>query len=411
MSLPLVLCRSKSGGAHMCMFMNEPTPCSVVRKALLDCATILDFPGSEIFPKQENLASKQDVGNWINMPYFDATRTTRYAIVDGEMLTAEQFLDHAESMRVSHADLLNIEVPSDSMLEEGPPCLQAIARNGVPEGGRNEVMFNFGVYARLRYKDADDWEPELDKYNTRFMHPPLSSKEVSGIAKQLNKKEYYYKCNNAPLCNYCNKDMCRTRKYGVGDGGGDDPGVMIDSITEITTEPKIYIVSVNGMRIQMSSEELTSQARFGRLCIEAVRKWPNPIKPRAWSTLINKLLHNCDVIEAPDDASPSGQLSYLLEQFCTTRAQARTKDELLMGKPWTDKGLTYFRSNDFRTFLTQQKFHDYRMNEIFAVLRDRHTILSKQFKLKGKCVRCWSVPEFVQQSDTHEPARIPMSEF
>jgi hypothetical protein len=412
MNLPLVLCRSKSGGAHMYLFMKTPTPCSVVRKALLDCSIILDFAGCEIFPKQENLASKQDVGNWLNMPYFDAARTTRYAVVDNEALTAEQFLDHAESAAVTHAQLLEIEVPTDNILDEGPPCLQALARNGIPEGTRNEVLFNMGVYTRVRYKDEEgEWEEKLDAFNQQFNHPPLSYKEVASIAKQLSKKEYFYKCTNVPLCNYCNKDLCRTRKYGIGDAGGDDPGIMIDSITEITTEPKIYIVSVNGVRIQMCTEDLTSQTRFARHCIGAIRKWPDPVKPRVWSTLINKLLIDCDVIEAPDDASPSGQLSYLLEQFCTTRAQARTKEELLMGKPWSEEGLTYFRSNDFYNFLKQQKFNDYRMNEVFAIIRDRHTVQSRQFKIKGKCVRCWSVPEFVRQDAPHEAARVPASEF
>ena len=82
-----------------------------------------------------------------------------------------------------------------------------------------------------------------------------------------------------------------------------------------------------------------------------------------------------------------------------------------MGKPWAEEGVTYFRSNDFYNFLKQQKFHDYRMNEVFAVLRDRHALLNRQFKIKGKCVRCWSVPDFVRQDAPHEAARVPASEF
>lgn len=409
--LPLTVCRSKSGGAHLILFMKHATPCSAVRKALLDCSLILDFAGSEIFPKQENLASKNDVGNWINLPYFDALRTTRYAIVDGAMLSIEQFLDHAESSAVTEVDLFDIIVPDNDILEEGPPCLQALARNGIPEGHRNDTMFSLGVYAKLKFPEVDEWSAKLEEYNQQFFNPPLPYNEVATIQKTLTKKDYYYKCKNPPLCNYCNKDLCLSRKYGVGDGGGDHPSILIDKITEITTTPKIYIVEINGVRIQMSSEELTSQAKFGRLCLEAVRNWPTAMKPRAWQTLINNLVKNCEIIDAPDDASPSGQLSYLFEQFCTTRAQARQKDELLMGKPWTDEGLTYFRSNDFKTYLAQQKFFDLKMHEVYVALRNRHEVKQQQFKIKGKCVRCWSVPQFVKQNESHEPARLPESEF
>lgn len=409
--LPLVVMRSKSGGAHLALFLKHPAPASAVRKALMDCALILDFGGSEIFPKQENLASKNDVGNWINMPYFDATRTTRYAILDGEPLSVEQFLDHAESMRVTEAQLLDIHPPTDEVLEGGPPCLQALARNGIPEGFRNETMFSFGVYAKLKFPEADEWKAAINTYNNNYFHPPLPYTEVAHIAKGLEKKDYYYKCKNPPLCNYCNKDLCLTREFGVGDGGGDNPAIMIDNITEITTEPRIYIVSVNGKRIQMNVAELTSQASFGKMCIEAMRNWPSPIKPRAWTLLINRHLKNADVIVAPEDASPSGQLAYLFEQFCTTRAQARQKEDLLMGKPWTEDGRTYFRSNDFKTFLLQQKFNDMKIHEVYAAIRSRYSVIEKQFKLKGKGCRCWSVPEFVQQAEAHDPARLPESEF
>ena len=410
-NLPLVVCRSKSGGAHLILFMKHAAPASAVRKALMDCALILEFGGSEIFPKQENLASKQDVGNWINMPYFDADRTTRYALVDGESLSVEQFLDHAESMCVTEAQLLDIQPPTDEVLAGGPPCLQALARNGIPEGFRNETMFSFAVYAKLKFPDPIEWKAALDEYNNSYFSPPLPFDEVAGIAKAIEKKDYFYKCKNPPLCNYCNKDLCLTREFGVGDGGGDNPAVMIDGITEITTEPRIYIVTINGVRIQMSSEELTSQARFGRLCIEAMRHWPQPIKPRVWSTLINRHLKNATVIQAPEDASPSGQLAYMFEQFCTTRSQARLKDELLLGKPWTEDGRTYFRSSDFKAFLVEQKFSDMRIHEIYVALLDKHEMSKKQFKLKGKCVRCWSVPEFVQVAGAAEPARIPESAF
>jgi hypothetical protein len=344
------------------------------------------------------------------MPYYDAQLTTRYAVIEGAAIPSlEDFLDIAEAARIVEADLNDISVPSDGALDEGPPCLQVLTRNGVPEGGRNEVMFNLGVYARMKFED--DWEPELDNLNNMYMHPPLPRGEINAIVKQLNKKEYFYKCRQVPLCNHCNKDMCRHRKYGIGGGNTDDPGVMLDSITKILTEPPIWMVEVNGHRMQMDTEELCSQAKFKRRCVDALTTLPSTINGRVWDRLVNKLLQSAEFIDAPEDASPRGQLSYLLEQFCTTKAQARIRDELLMGKPWTDGGTTYFRSNDFFKYLEQQKFRCYATQQAYAVLSDMYVMTQRQFKIKGKCVRCWAVPEFVQQAEAHEAVRVPENAF
>ena len=407
LKLPLVTVRSKSGGAHLYMFLKESTSCRVVRKALLDCAVILGFDGSEIFPKQENLANKTDIGNWINMPYFDAMRTTRYAIVEGAPLSLEDFLDYAEHGSVYEEDLAKIEPPVDDILYEGPPCLQVLTRNGVPEGGRNEVMFNCAVYAKKRYKD--DYEPELDKMNATFNHPPLPRGEINAIVKQMGKKDYYYKCKQAPLCNHCNKDLCRHREFGIG--GTDDPGVMIDGISKLLTEPPLWFVSVNNVRIPMETDEFLSQAKFRKCCVEVLTIAPSMISAKAWLKMVNKLLKNADHIDAPEDASPRGQLMYLLEQFCTTKAQARLEDEVLLGKPWTDNGNTYFRSHDLYKYLEQQKFKAYKEHKIYSVINEALNVQQVQKKIKGKNVRMWSVPEFVHHDEHHEPARVPESTF
>ena len=79
--LPLVLCRSKSGGAHLFLFLSEKVPASEVRDRLAEFASVLGWGNCEIFPKQEELlAERGDVGNFINLPYQNAKHTTRYAL-------------------------------------------------------------------------------------------------------------------------------------------------------------------------------------------------------------------------------------------------------------------------------------------------------------------------------------------
>ena len=101
--LPLVLCRSKSGGAHLFLFLSEKVAASEVRDRLAEFASVLGWGNCEIFPKQEELlAERGDVGNFINLPYQNAKYTTRYALQkNGNSLDLEKFLDLAEKSKVT----------------------------------------------------------------------------------------------------------------------------------------------------------------------------------------------------------------------------------------------------------------------------------------------------------------------
>ena len=91
--LPLIVCRSKSGGAHVFLFTKENIPASLMQSKLKEMAIILGYEGSEIFPKQtEILVERGDTGNFLNLPYYNNTKGLRYAIDDnGDALALEQF--------------------------------------------------------------------------------------------------------------------------------------------------------------------------------------------------------------------------------------------------------------------------------------------------------------------------------
>jgi len=92
-NMPLIPCRSKSGGCHIYLFTKEPVSAESMRTKLSEIAALLGHGGSEIFPVQAKLAEK-DFGSWLNVPYYNVAETTRYAVrPDGESLSAEQFLE------------------------------------------------------------------------------------------------------------------------------------------------------------------------------------------------------------------------------------------------------------------------------------------------------------------------------
>ena len=98
LGLPLVVCRSKSGGAHCYLFLEKPCPAQEVVDALANWAAALGYPGVEIFPKQNCREVDEETenprpGNWINLPYHRAETTDRYCVHGGERLSLGQFID------------------------------------------------------------------------------------------------------------------------------------------------------------------------------------------------------------------------------------------------------------------------------------------------------------------------------
>ena len=181
-----------------------------MKNKLSAIAALLGQSKSEIFPKQSGIQpEKGDVGNFLNLPYYHARKTVRFAIKNnGEPATLKEFYAMYDKYSVEDIDKVKVSV-DDEAIKDGPPCLQALCDQGFPEGTRNNGLFNIGVY--LRKFDPTNWETLLEKYNQKYMSPPLGHKEVSVVVSQLNKKDYNYKCKDQPIVSYCNSIICKLR--------------------------------------------------------------------------------------------------------------------------------------------------------------------------------------------------------
>ena len=92
LKLPLIVFRSKSGGAHVFLFTSDYVSASSMQDKLNEIKSVLGYGGSEVFPKQRELKSKDDTGNFLNLPYFNGDNTTRYAFDNnGEAVNLEGF--------------------------------------------------------------------------------------------------------------------------------------------------------------------------------------------------------------------------------------------------------------------------------------------------------------------------------
>lgn len=400
MELPLVPCRSKSGGLHMFLFCKEAIPASVMRSKLTEMSASLGFAGSEIFPKQsEILTERGDIGQWINLPYFEYKNTSRHGIraYDGGAMSLEEFLLYGENHLMSTEKLAKAGKPMAADLSDGPPCLQHLTTQGFSPGTRNDGLFSLGVYCRMAAGDL--WEKELESMNVKYMDPPVSSKEVQDVIRSLNKKEYSYSCSKPPLKPHCNRDLCRSRKYGCGQAS---TGLSLTGMTKYDTVPPVWFLDVDGCgRIELTTDAIHNQGLFQKRCLEVLNKFPPVVGRQEWQSTIQGLLDAVTVIEAPEDSTPVGQLKEHLERFCTGRAQAKSKDEILMGKPWTDGGRTFFRLSDLMTYLERQHFREFRVHAVSSVLKEMGGNHAST-KLKGKGVSLWDVPAFESMSGSFD---------
>ena len=227
LKLPVVLCRSKSGGAHVFLFTKENIPASLMQSKLKQMALVLGYEGSEIFPKQtEILVERGDTGNFLNLPYHNQMKGLRYAINDtGAGCTLEEFYQLYDVYARTKKEVEEIKIEKEKIEEAftgGPPCLNKLASIGFGEGSRNNALFNVAVY--YKQSNPDTWEDEIVKANMEYMEPPLSNSEVQQLIKSVNRKGYdKYRCKDAPINAVCQSGLCRTKRFGVGFGEEEMP--------------------------------------------------------------------------------------------------------------------------------------------------------------------------------------------
>jgi hypothetical protein len=404
--LPLVLCRTKSGGAHVYLFLREPTQAEDVRAAMRKLAATLGWGDCEIFPKQNMILAEQgDLGNWLNMPYLGGNETERYGVkADNSVHSLRSFLDLAESRRVDIDQLRFIkakktEAPPAEGMEDGPPCLEILAEQGFPDGTRNSGLFALGILCKKKY--GSKWKEKLEEYNHSYMKPPLTADEVMAIMNRLDKKDYRYSCKDQPLCSYCNASLCRMRKFGVGSSGHYP---QVSGLTKLDTQPPIWFMDIEDSRISLSTDQVMNYRDFQIVCMDQLSVLFMPIKGEDWSRIISDAMEDLIVLETAPEMSTLGHFLELLEDFCMNRNRGEQKEDLFLGKPWqdTDTGRHYFKLSALMAYLERNNFKTWGRNTVGKVITEdlggRHF-----FNIGGKGINV----VWVKENFTETPA-VPL---
>lgn len=416
--LPVIVTRSKSGGAHVWLFCEMGAPAQLARDVLKHWAAELGYGGCEIFPKQSERAGPTDVGNWINLPYFGDTRVAVSPVKRGdsieiEDLPLEVFLSIAEqcAQHVTEDWLQNVAMEvraqrdgtqSTEDWEDGPPCLQRLLVGNpkakkeelrlpqITEGGRNTTFFNAAVYLFRKYGNVEIVREKLVAINLG-LNLGLTITEIEVLVKQ-GAKDYGYQCQSPPLCNFCARSVCAKRRHGVG-SKPKDLAVEISGMTIIETDPTTYAFNVDGKRVRMEGDSLLNQHRLRRLLLDATGRIFPPMREDAFYDLIQSYVDSGTRIEAPPETDSVSDLRALLAEFITTKKTTRP-DRYHMGSVYWDENerWAYFKFQDFLGWLKQQRTTMTRNDVTFGLQALGCIHHAKGTSIDGKSVRPWAAP-------------------
>ena len=385
--LPLTVFRSKSGGAHVFLFAKQFVPAALLRGKLKDIAASLGYARAEIFPKQNQVKTERgDTGSFLNLPYHNVNQTLRYAFKsDGNAMTIDEFFDHYEKISLSEPELLKINVEEEkenNLLQGAPPCLRMLAKEGIPNGSRNNAMYNFGVYVKKRFPDS--WDTKIFNYNEKFCEPPLDKKEIDTLIKSIDGKDYQYKCKDEPIASFCNSKLCMKQEFGVGDDF--TPGLEIKEIQKYTSNPPIFYVTIGEDMVEVSAADLHEPDKFSLKCMEQINQAMLPVAKLVWRKQINKLLQTAIPIEAPESIKTDVQLKELLTEY-VSRVPGKKKEDIRRGVSFSENGKTYFKFKSFWNFLARSKSWNVKYETTMRMLETLFNAKETTSTLDGKSTR------------------------
>lgn len=375
--LPMVLCLSKSGGAHIYLFCKDWVPAKTMVKKLSAIAAYLGYGSAEIFPAQSKLEEGTPHGNFINMPYYNGIMDNRYAL-DSKLnaLSVEDFVAYAKERVVTISELEKLEIKLEAIFEDGPPCLNCIfsrIRQQEDLGHRNTILFQCAVYAHLRWPGEAEQKKREDfilAMNNNFSQPLPLNELLSTIlrrGKDAKLAEYKYQCSRTPLREHCDSLTCKNRKYGIGAYNAPS----LTQIQKLKTEPPIWLLNVNGDTLRLESDELIDYTKFSKKIMEATNVVPPLLKKAEWQVQLNELLKNVKEVEVSKEYTPTGMAISHIFNFLSERSKLNSEskmEDLNRSLVHVESDRAYFRLVDIYDWLASKKFNHFKQHQITDIL-------------------------------------------
>lgn len=399
LNLPLLVFKTKSGGAHLFCFLVEPMQAADAREYAEKFVAALKLPKkTEIFPKQEAIA-RSDAGSWINLPYFGKTRpclgidgATELSLKEFLLLAAEKEV-HPSDLGFREKEVKQRDTESSDEDDEGaPPCIVTMLKDGIEEGGRDNAMTHIAVYLKRAF--PDDWQERLFDINSEHCSPALPVREIMRIAKSAERKDYQYLCKQSPMVGICDKQACLKRKFGVGDGEGELANFSIDAIRKIGNDDPYYVVVVDGLPVRLTSAQLLSFRDFERAVFEKLNKVLNTMKPIEWKKLLAEAMENMEFEEAPEEIGTTGAIMRAFMDWTAQRLiGGGMRERVADGQPFYDtkECCILFRGTDFLSHIRRNSGSKFDDRIIWLTLKEEGANEVREV-INGRKLRIWKFP-------------------
>jgi hypothetical protein len=359
-SLPLVMCRTRSGGAHLYLFLKSPAPAKQVRVLMQRWAAKVGVPVDLIVPDYDYQRTGKDgkpyISRSINLPYLGADKTDRYAFDESgkKKLKLTQFLDLAEQSRVDPSAY--IEATDD--LSQAPPCVQRMLQEGIPDGLRNEGLTQWAIFRKKQ--DPSDLYDRVWMDNLQVCDPPLKSDEVKKIVKSIGRSDYKYRCQSEPCKTYCDSTTCVKRKFGIKQGELDKDNaagdlqtmLKFDSVRMVqqTESGGVYECKINGHTLVAPGRSLLHPVTMMLLCMEDL----SIVLPAATTYKMLHAVMTPQLVNAPREieADEDSTVGVIRSHFIPFAQRAKERDEgedkqqyrtALNTRPIIEDGMVVFR--------------------------------------------------------------------
>ena len=333
--LPLIPVESKSGGLHLCLFIDNFIWAKDIVSFLINILPLFKLkPNNEIFPKQTELTRDGETGRlkpgqFINLPYYGGER--KALNVDGTPFTFEKFLDLVDANLVSKDQLNIITKNIDKKIYEGvsedfidgPPCLADISKVAGREGfdGKDRFMYNYHVLVKMKYPDG--WEQKVKNAPVRFFEEQHANawtdQKLKSKITSWSKSEKGYTCNEDPLWSACKKGICVKKKFGVLSGSkGSYPVLTNLRKIEIFEEPEYEfdVIKPDGIsKVTVhcrSVEHLNDQIRRRNSISKAAGFLPPRISIAQEQIILDALYETEQPVQPPIGTSPKEKLHDVL---------------------------------------------------------------------------------------------------
>jgi len=380
--LPLIPIESKSGGLHLCLFMDSFINAKDVVAFLTNLLPLFKLkPNNEIFPKQTELTKHEETGKlkpgqFINLPYYGDKR--RALNVDGTPFKLDEFLSVVEANLVSKDQLKIITEGLDKKIYEGvnvdfidgPPCLADVSKISNKEGfdGRDRFLYNYHVLVKMKY--PDDWEKKVKNAPVKFFDEThalaWSDQKLKSKVNSWTKTEKGYTCTADPIASFCKKGICVKKKFGVLSGSkGSYPILTNLRKIEIFEEPEYEfdVTKPDGIgkaTVHCRSVEHLNDQRKRRNAISKAAGFLAPlIKGDVEQTVMDALYSTQQSVHPPIGTSPKEKLHDVLHEKING-AKATTDAAFKSGTVLIEGDYAFFK---FEKFYDRLKAKDWKYKE------------------------------------------------